>query len=225
MQKNISIPYKTYQGTDVTNIDIWCSGGIDSTLLLYMIVKKMQEENHPGTLQPICVDRRKEVLTTKIVIDKIIELTQFKNINELIIVDHIDDDLKVPIEKYELERATEGKTQLTYTGINKNPPPDWPKEDVLEEDVRGENAVRILEYYSINVAGNKEFEQWWKFPLISTNKKEIAKLYKEYNLLDNLLPLTVSCSRCGAYGKYNTWPEPCGKCRQCKQKFWGFNFY
>ena len=40
MQKNISIPYKTYQGTDVTNIDIWCSGGIDSTLLLYMIVKK-----------------------------------------------------------------------------------------------------------------------------------------------------------------------------------------
>ena len=222
MLKNISIPYKTYQGTDVTNIDIWCSGGADSMLVFYLLAKEMQEKNHPATLQPICIDRRKEVLTTKIVIDKIIELTQFKNINELIIVDHIDNNLNVPIKKYALERATEGKTQLTYTGINKNPPQDWGVDSPLqEENDRGENSIRISEQYNVRVAGNKEFELWGRFPLISTNKKELAKLYKEYNLIDSLLPLTVSCN---GYEMYNTWPEPCGKCVGCKQKFWGFNF-
>ena len=220
---NFSIPYKTYQGKDITNIDIWCSGGADSMLVFYLLAKEMQEKNHPATLQPMCIDRRNEVLTTKIVIEKIIELTQFKNINELIKVDHTDNNINVPMKKYALERAMEGKTQLTYTGVNKNPPLDWGVDSPLQdENDRGENSIRYLEQYNVRVAGNKEFDEWYKFPLLSTNKKEIAILYKEYNLIDNLLPLTVSCS---AYEKYNTWPNPCGKCRQCKQKFWGFNFY
>ena len=56
-------------------------------------------------------------------------------------------------------------------------------------------------------------------PMGGMNKKDVAELYKKYNLIDNLLPATVSCIDDLPDGK------PCEKCWWCKEKYWAFGRY
>lgn len=56
-------------------------------------------------------------------------------------------------------------------------------------------------------------------PMGAMTKKDIAKLYEKYNLIDNLLPVTVSCIDDLPNGK------PCEKCWWCKEKYWAFGKY
>jgi hypothetical protein len=55
-------------------------------------------------------------------------------------------------------------------------------------------------------------------PLADLNKKGIAKLYKEYNLLKTLFPLTISCEA-------KQPPRPCKECWWCKERHWAFGEY
>ena len=50
-------------------------------------------------------------------------------------------------------------------------------------------------------------------PFFNLDKRQIAELYKQHNLLDTLFPLTVSCI---------TEITHCGECWFCKERIWGF---
>tara|TARA_Y100000296_G_C5059198_1_gene198891 strand:+ start:44 stop:676 length:633 start_codon:yes stop_codon:yes gene_type:complete len=56
-------------------------------------------------------------------------------------------------------------------------------------------------------------------PMGAYTKKYVAELYEKYNLMDNLLPVTVSCIDDLPDGK------PCKKCWWCKEKYWAFGRY
>ena len=60
-------------------------------------------------------------------------------------------------------------------------------------------------------------------PYIYIHKKFIAELYKEYDLMDNLFPLTTSCVN----GPYETdhFTKPCRVCWWCHEKKWAFGMY
>jgi len=52
-------------------------------------------------------------------------------------------------------------------------------------------------------------------PFANIDKSQIAKWYKDYNLMDNLYPLTISCESKNP-------PRPCGECWWCKEREWAF---
>ena len=55
-------------------------------------------------------------------------------------------------------------------------------------------------------------------PLADLDKKGVAKLYKEYDILDSLFPLTISCEA-------KQPPRPCKECWWCKERHWAFGEY
>jgi hypothetical protein len=98
-----------------------------------------------------------------------------------------------------------------FTGHNSLPMPDeidlgWPEKDSHEYTTRSPYIER-----EINFLDN------WYSPLTNLNKRQIAELYRYYDIMD-LAMLTNSCST--EYGK-----DSCKKCFACREKFWGFGFY
>ena len=58
-------------------------------------------------------------------------------------------------------------------------------------------------------------------PYLNVNKKFVAGVYKEHNLMKELYPMTKSCAWGPESGNKN-YPEPCGKCFWCNEKAWAF---
>ena len=65
-------------------------------------------------------------------------------------------------------------------------------------------------------------------PWANTNKKGIAKMYRDENIIDSLLPVTRSCEwdpTCDYYdviGTVDPYLGHCGECWWCKEREWGF---
>tara|TARA_Y100000004_G_scaffold154627_1_gene178846 strand:- start:233 stop:940 length:708 start_codon:yes stop_codon:yes gene_type:complete len=60
-------------------------------------------------------------------------------------------------------------------------------------------------------------------PFEFVDKKFISDMYHQYNLMDELFPITASCV---AYAKTtNHFSEPCKECWWCREKKWAFGMY
>ncbi len=57
-------------------------------------------------------------------------------------------------------------------------------------------------------------------PFINADKKFVAGIYKHYNLMDTLYPITNSCVGVASVTNYGT--VDCGECFWCHEKKWGF---
>ena len=53
---------------------------------------------------------------------------------------------------------------------------------------------------------------------ISVDKKFLAEIYEQENLMNDLFPNTVSCTNISKI-------EPCKKCYWCEEKKWAFGMY
>ena len=60
-------------------------------------------------------------------------------------------------------------------------------------------------------------------PLINEDKSYVAKIYKHYDIMETLFPLTSSCI--GFSEDTNGFTEPCKKCYWCYEKKWAFGTY
>ena len=70
---------------------------------------------------------------------------------------------------------------------------------------------------------NKEFNCYHQRPFHNYDKKDIAKLYKEYNLMSSLFNITQSCVAGEKETKKGT--IACKKCYWCLEKYWAFGLY
>ena len=61
------------------------------------------------------------------------------------------------------------------------------------------------------------WEYWEKKPFLGMDKKDIARLYEEEGILDDLFPLTRSCEN------DDTLDYHCGYCWWCDERKWAFN--
>jgi len=59
-------------------------------------------------------------------------------------------------------------------------------------------------------------------PYLYVDKKFVAGVYKEHNLMNDLFPMTKSCAWVEADGNTN-YPDPCNKCYWCNEKAWAFD--
>jgi hypothetical protein len=197
------------------------SGGADSALALYIlcdIIKKydLDVKIVPITFYfPIKADNRQ---LTKDIINTIKELTGLNVFKKQILinvpVEMCNPKFKVPYAEtkiLEVLKYTSKKFKdptFNYNGLTHNPP----------VDVMNSFGVSTSEH-NRSTATSVYFSTHGASPLALINKKGVFELYKKYNLIDTILPLTCSCD-----ADINPKKEtkiPCGVCWWCKEREWG----
>jgi hypothetical protein len=125
---------------------------------------------------------------------------------------------------------------IVYDGTTMNPPRDVAT--TLVAIVSKTNSDGTVSQHTVSPDMSRsdtgDNVMWYnddKFymPWANTNKKGIAKMYRDENIIDSLLPVTRSCEwdpTCDYYDVIGTTDpglEHCGECWWCKEKEWGFN--
>ena len=214
------------------NIGIMVSGGADSAILLYYLMKHTTDKIHIYSQGSNLKYRRNAIVAPRVV-EKCIELTG--NIN---VVHHISyneaatDSSMIDAPESAIKS---GLVNVVYDGTTMNPPYDIamnlvaivPKTNLdgtvtnhtaFAPDTRSDSGDNELFY-----SGTDFYLPW-----ANTNKKGIAEMYRDENLIDSLLPVTRSCEydpTCEYYDVIGT-VDPglghCGECWWCKEREWGF---
>jgi 7-cyano-7-deazaguanine synthase in queuosine biosynthesis len=191
-------------------IGISLSGGADSAVLFYILLKETAQPIHIYTF----LGEEKRAVAEPVVdrvIAKCVELTGNRNI-----VHHKEYiDVQTPRLIYGImgERIREKEVDIIYTGMTKFPPDDVVNtfEEKLEDWLyENRKASEERELYF----GNNSFYR----PFMNIDKKDVSKLYSSLDLLDSLYPITRSCENIYSPDKH------CGKCFWCEERHWGFGY-
>lgn len=187
-------------------IGISCSGGTDSSLLLYILMANCKDTVHIFTLSNNLKGRSNAVIVPK-VIERCIQLTG--NIN---IVHHswyAEDQNENSLFDAQRTALKEEKIKTIFSAITSNPPTD-----IQFNSGSGEQHLRNPNVPKEEVSYNGYF----LVPFVNKNKKTIAKIYQDLNLMESLFPVTRSCEAMGKLEYY----DHCGKCWWCEERLWGF---
>lgn len=213
---------------DLTPLDgkssIWVSvsGGTDSTLLLYLIVKYLYETNSAAKVTPWCYVDASRPGNDKDVAAIIKVITQRFNYKiEDLIVDHfykpVGGDKASLTKPFWDIQASSGRYDLYANALSAAPPLDVMQQNPnfyeAFKKVGPEN--RLNEGRILNYSNNHKLWIWQ--PFININKKYLAEIYEEQGLLDDLFPLTKSC--------VSRSKTPCFNCFWCYEKVWAFGMY
>ena len=222
---NLIIPTQSLTGRPVNTIGLWLSGGADSSLLCYMLVKKIKEQNLNVKIQPITIQKRPgvfESIPVRMCIEQLLDAGDIFKPHIVYTVDQwVDNDYHKTFAKINTDNIKKGLYQLIISGITKNPPIEEQlkfKSGIQDsvEEIRGENINKSIIYYKIFDDNGHLYEELELYPFVNLNKKDIADLYKEYSLLDTLFPLTKSCENRELANGH------CGYCWWCDERQWGF---
>lgn len=200
---------------------IQVSGGLDSALLLYLTAKTIKERNLDLEIQPLSIEvptKAKTLTTARAVIAKVTELLDFKNMRpgaefHVPVDEAVNPNKDRFFERTVLQFIKSGEVQFEYNGNTKNPPYEVRRHFSFDEDGREKGRdARTTIYNGIESAS----------PHAMVDKQDIISLYKRYDLLEELAPLTLSCDEnMENIIKYNM-SIPCGKCWWCQERAWGF---
>tara|TARA_E500000331_G_scaffold101186_1_gene98105 strand:+ start:5861 stop:6508 length:648 start_codon:yes stop_codon:yes gene_type:complete len=204
-------------------VAISMSGGLDSSLLTYLLCKEIYESKKDIKVFPFHgIDNTRP--TSPENIQNIINFLKnsFPTIN--IYKMQVWDNTKGIILKTMKDRKGIAKHCLKnninyfYNGRTSNPP-----KDVLDSFGGFYQKERTHDNKKPKSVWVDDFNAYLIRPWVNVDKKYIYKLYKKHNLLDTLEPLTWSCI--GFAKQTNFFTEPCKTCYWCKEKYWGFNKY
>ncbi len=185
-------------------IGISCSGGTDSSLLLYILMKHHRDPIHIFTLSNNVKGRANAVVVPK-VIEKCIQLTG--NIN---IVHHsYYADEQTENNLFDIQRTflKDRKIDCLFLAITANPP-----SEVVFANVSTESRDPETTHPEIIYKG------FLRQPFVNKDKKTIAQIYRDLGLSDVLFPITRSCEQPNRLEYY----EHCGNCWWCEERKWGF---
>lgn len=189
-------------------VGLIASGGTDSSLLMYILMKEHSEPLHIFTCSSNFKGRANAVVVPT-VIEKCIQLT--KNINIIHHNFYVDIQDKDNLFGYPAQFLNEGKINILYTGVTANPP-----NKVADKfhDVNTENDERDPTILRSTWSKDKKIH----VPFTNIDKKEVAKIYRELGLLKSLFPRTRSCEKIETLEYY----DHCGSCWWCDERLWGF---
>lgn len=189
-------------------VGISCSGGADSSLLLFLLMSNVTAPLHIFTLANN-VNFRSSAVVSATVIEKCIQLTG--NIN---ITHHTSYTTEQTIDQlftYPDKFHAENKVNWLYTGITASPPKHVSDtfagpENNTEQQFRDPSIQQnIFNFHHIR-------------PFYNIDKRKIREMYDQLGLLETLFPFTRSCEHVSGTEYY----DHCGKCWWCKEREWGF---
>ena len=131
-------------------------------------------------------------------------------------------NVKFLMKKYNCER--------NISGMTLNPPAKEMKclgFDHLAEPQRNEDRIEDLlkEKKSERKHRSAVFKRYWPGykPFFVVNKLFVKGVLEEHNILDEIFPLTGSCT--GGAKITKLWTQPCKECFWCHEKKWAFGKY
>lgn len=215
-------------GIDVIALSM--SGGADSSLLTYLVAKNIVETQSYTKILPFTRYRPYpedapmswNVTRSKQIIKKITELlgkdvflehyveypivkSRTSLAEEQILVEQLHNKLEMIVEYHEYT------SWKYYYGVTSNPS----KEEMIAHDF-------LLEY-RMEDRDNKTRKKSSTRPFDLVDKKFIADIYKQENIIDTVFPLTYSCE--GGPNLTNNYTNHCGECWWCKERQWAFGRY
>ena len=197
-------------------IGVSCSGGADSSILLYNLMKHKKDDKififTTGNNQR----NRRNVAVAMQVVERCIELTGNSNIEHHISYCDIQsfETLLPKLGFYLVNNIVE----IIYTGITENPPQDITEKFIhnISEIDRNPGEDKPL------VRKNGTFYTPWA----NVNKSIIADMYNEDKLINELFSLTRSCEYDPTSEFWDDIEDPglghCGKCWWCEERKWAF---
>lgn len=218
---NLYVPNNVFLEENNT-LGIWLSGGADSSLLCYLLAKYIKENNLDYKIQPVAILKRQGDTAH---LDVLNFIKQNLNCNELF----LDIIVYNPKDKQEYDESfsnvrnkhiIDGRYNYIYSGINQSP-------DIQEytkgwniapeiQNIRGSRINKLKILCGVIELNGVDYEFGDIRPFTMMDKKEIANIYKQYNLLDSLFPLTNSCNGDSPANTH------CEKCWNCRERFWAF---
>lgn len=189
------VEFKILEG----NLGVSFSGGTDSSLVLYMLM--LNYPYHITVFNTFWHERTNHNEVAKRVYEKCKELTGHTNstmIDTEINENYSEHNLFVTPMQYQKT----GKLDYIYTGLTANPPLKlkYSEHKIQKREQRREKNIDDNNFY---------------LPFVNENKKTIAKLYEEFNLMESLFPLTFSCV-------VSKTLDHCNACWWCEERKWGF---
>jgi 7-cyano-7-deazaguanine synthase in queuosine biosynthesis len=191
-------------------IGISFSGGVDSSLLVYLVLNQIKDEPvHLFTLSIVGRNLSQHKITSD-VLNKICQLTNNYNIIQHVSICNNDATAAANMQVLPRKMLYEQQSikSMLY-GDNANPPADCGIENFEKFKMFNENFRSPLYTRSMRLAYPGQF-----CPLTNLNKQDIVKIYCEQGIIDTVFPLTKSCS--SDYGS-----NPCGTCWFCGERSWG----
>ena len=219
-------------------VGISVSCGADSAMLLYWLMSNVKYDLH---IYNFIADFRRSVLEPPFdnVVSKCAELTGKTN---YFVHKYIEEDPppELMFNMYK-EYIDNGIVDIVYTGLTKFPPdevyaqweelPVWHVQSRKDGQIRNEFGAEFIipESTDFTRAENNltvngiptdrlVMDKRIYNPLINYNKQDVFKLYKEFNILDTLFPVTRSCENDNHPGSH------CGKCWWCNERKWAFGY-
>ena len=213
------------------------SGGADSAILLYHLMKHSKDKIHIFSLGNNDKRRLNLSIATQVV-EKCIQLTG--NINIEHHINYCETQTLNSLLVMPKQFIEEKRIKIVYNGVTANPPKkvlDTFKRESLELDHRDPNVERdVLSSYQLSLVFDRDpnverdvlsVDDIWYSPWTNIDKKIIASMFKEENLIETLFSITRSC----AYEPTLHWfrdhaKDPglghCGICWWCEEREWAF---
>jgi 7-cyano-7-deazaguanine synthase in queuosine biosynthesis len=225
---NIDIPSHTPLGNEISTVGVWMSGGADSSLLCYLLAKKIIQEKLPIQIQPITVDYKRPFrFIAGDVRNKIEKLLSAETVfKEHLVYNPPNDtvwsreELANEFHKLNEKHVRENKFQVLYSGITTNPPVSVQEKfnwGVLEDvEVKRGDAVLKEKVRHFIKQEDRMYEFYEIKPFFDLTKKDIANIYLNLGIVDELFSVTRSCE------DLNSVEGHCGVCWWCEERQWAF---
>ena len=211
-------------------IAVNCSGGADSSILLYILVKYIKDKNIDAKISVItCSTDVKDRWTgrkAEAVINFIIE-----NVGSGIIDMHYNYFRDRPKTEYfhdvESTLLADKRADVIVSGITSNPPPDTFVKNIDGSLINlSDNAVSARDgnQHEIRYLSPYNTGDFWS-PFANVDKRFVAFLYDKYAVRDTLFPLTRSCeNKTPLEQTFDPQFEEtvCGTCWWCLERKWAF---
>ncbi len=220
-QQDIIINFPKY----IKKIGVKISGGVDSALILYIVCKYIQDENHDVSIVPITIEKqivKFHYKFSKLIIDwckKEFPNVVFENHEKVIQYPNTEhnDTQHIYVNKLIDDKIIDSH----FWGGTANPPDNIifkNSDGYILEPPPDRKYLGGLKRTSFLLKNNYFLYQ----PLINIDKKGIYELYKKFNLLDSLFLLTRSCENISKE-QTNNYTTHCGSnCWDCHERKWGF---
>lgn len=182
------------------------SGGVDSSLVAFLLAKTIVDNNLDTNVIPIVIVEEtspfQEIFSIK-VIDFIEHATTFK-FNNIEVFNCSEDENKIK-KMRDVEDLFREKVDIIISGTTHYPKdPHFTVPGGPDDDRNGVQQTL--------------WDEWIYTPFINLDKREIANMYEQYKLTETLLPLTRSC-----VSRTTDFSTSCGNCWWCKEREWAFN--
>ncbi len=188
-------------------VGVLCSGGADSSLVLYLLMKYSTQPIHIFTL---C--NKNKHYTNNIVIAQVINwcLQNTTNHNISHYVNYADEQTNTELYKIPFRLLKSKTIETLYIGDT-----CWPPDEINKQFAKND-IIQCKNDRSPHVTRPTYWKNFY-IPFTNYNKKKIAEIYQDQKIM-NLFDLTRSCETLENIGL-----EHCGDCWWCNERNWAFS--